>query len=232
MADGDGRVVMQQQQGHGLSNDVAAPDDDCASSLERNLVAQQDFDDPCRSARDHAGPAAHELADVQGMEPVHVLRRVHSHEDPLRVHARRERKLHQDAVNVVSPVEFFDQCQELVGGRLSREVELLAVETQRLAGFHFVADVNLRGGIGAHQDGDKPRRNARTLEFADLACELRQDLIADLVSVQNARRHKRPPARGEPSLAQTKYRHRDSPCRRPARRLEASNLSIIMARTP
>ncbi len=46
------------------------------------------------------------------MKTVDVLCRIDGHQHALRVHLRRERKLHEDAVDFVAAVEFVDQRQQ------------------------------------------------------------------------------------------------------------------------
>ncbi len=73
MADGDGGVAMEQEQGHGLADNVAAAYHYGMLAFDRNFVAVQQLDDPGRSAGSGAGQVGHQFPDVHGMKCVHVL---------------------------------------------------------------------------------------------------------------------------------------------------------------
>ena len=77
------------------------------------------------------------------MEAVNVLLRRNRQQHFLRVHLRRQRQLHQDAVDLVAPVEIVNQRQQLVRGHVVAGRVLLAVDTGLLAALDLVADVDL-----------------------------------------------------------------------------------------
>src|SRR5207249_2541321 len=58
MANGDGGVGVHQQQGHGLADDVAAPEDYGVCAFNLDIVAAQHFHAPRGSAGDQAGASA------------------------------------------------------------------------------------------------------------------------------------------------------------------------------
>ena len=121
------------------------------------------------------------------MEAVHILPRVDRLEHALRVHLRRQRQLHQNAVDFLPRVQAGDQVEELLVRGRRRPFDLFAVEAERLGCFHLAADVDLRGGILPHQNRGQARRDARSLEIPNLPGEFRLDLVSNLVAVKNAR---------------------------------------------
>ena len=46
------------------------------------------------------------------MKAVHIFRGIHGVENSLRVHLRRQRHLHQDAVHVVAAIQFADDAEQ------------------------------------------------------------------------------------------------------------------------
>lgn len=69
---------------------------------------------------------------------------------------------------------------------------MLAVQPEVLAGAHLVADVNLRGGVLAHQHGGEAGRYARGLQLRDLLAEFFLDLFSNRGSVEYPRGHVAP----------------------------------------
>jgi hypothetical protein len=76
VADGDGRVGVQEEFGHGVADDVAAADHARARPADGDALTHEQLHDAGRGARDERRPAQREAADVSGVEAVHVLRRV------------------------------------------------------------------------------------------------------------------------------------------------------------
>ena len=64
---------------------------------------------PAGRARHQSGTLGGEIADVHGMKSVHIFFRDDRQQDLLGVHLRRQRQLHQDAVDLVAPVQVLDQ---------------------------------------------------------------------------------------------------------------------------
>ena len=98
---------------------------------------------------------------LTGMEAVHVFGRIDSHQDFLGVHLRRQRQLHQDAVDFVAPVQFEDQIQQLLGRNRVRRGKLFAVDAHFLATLDFPANIDFRCRIVADQDDRQAGTQAR-----------------------------------------------------------------------
>ena len=189
MADRDRGIAVEQQHRDGLANDVAAPDHHRFGAGDGNPAAFQNFDDADGRTRHQAGTLGREIADVHGMKSVHVLLRRHREQHLLGVHLGRQRQLHQDAVDLIAPVQVLDQRQELLGGDVVGRRVLLTVDAKLLAAFHLVANVNFRRGMVARQHdrqtGAKSDRCQLLHLFADFALDLRRDSGA----VENDGRH-------------------------------------------
>src|SRR5262245_32294240 len=85
------------------------------------------------------------------MESVHILRRVHCLENPSSLDLRRQRQLHENAVDLVPPIELVNQSQQLRRRGRRRKFKLLGVEPEGLTGSNLAADIDLRCRIVANQ---------------------------------------------------------------------------------
>ena len=130
---------------------------------------------------------------LTGMEAVHVLGRVHRHQDFLGINLRRQRKLHQDAVNFVAPVQLQDQVQQLLGRNRVRRGKLFAVDAHFLAAFHFAANIDFRGRVVPDQNDGQSGTHAGRRHVLYLGSNFRPDFGGDLVAVQNRGSHEVPP---------------------------------------
>ena len=92
---------------------------------------------------------------------------------------RRQRQLHQDAVDIVAAVEIVDQRQQFFGGGCLQRRVLLAQDAQLFAGLHLATNVNFRRRIVANQhhgqSGPKPVGGELLDLFADFGANLRRD---------------------------------------------------------
>ena len=70
---------------------------------------------------------------------------------------------------------------------LDGQLDFLAVQSERVAGFDFAANINVRRRILAHQHRGQTGSNARALQFFDLRGRLQLNFVANFVAVQNAR---------------------------------------------
>src|SRR5919198_126001 len=121
VADGHGRVALEEQLRHGPADDVASPDDDGPRAGDFDPLAHEQLDYAGGRARQKGGAPEHHPADVDRREPVHVLRRVNRLDDRRLVHARGQGQLYEYAVNVLARVAGGDQFEQLFGRRLRRE---------------------------------------------------------------------------------------------------------------
>ena len=115
-------------------------------------LRSQNLDDAGRSARREAGLAALQAACVDGMEAVDVLVGSDCLEETLGVDVLRQRKLDEDAVDVVAGVELGDEGEHLVGGDALGRRDHLAEDAELAAGLYLAANVDLRGGNLADKD--------------------------------------------------------------------------------
>ncbi len=117
------------------------------------------------------------------MEPVHILGRVHGLEYTLGIDLGRQGQLNQNAVNLVAVIQRIHQRQQTLLSGVGGQGDFFAVKPQGLTGLHFTANVNLRGGILAHQNRCQPRRDAGAFQVLNLFGEFRLDLVANLISI-------------------------------------------------
>ena len=107
---------MQQQQSHGLANDVAAAHHHGVAASHRHLIITQHPDNAGGCAGSGTGTAGGQCAHVAGMESVNIFFRRDGEQRLFAVHLRRERHLHEDAVDFRAAVQFTDHGQQLGRG--------------------------------------------------------------------------------------------------------------------
>ena len=132
------------------------------SALDGRPGLTQQLDDPARRARDEPRPPLGEQARAGGAEPVDVLRRVDRRDHRVLVDLLGERQLHEDAVDGVGFIELGDELEQLVLRRGGAEAVVERAHADLLRLLALVADVDVRGGIVAHQH----RREARHVATA------------------------------------------------------------------
>ena len=96
------------------------------------------------------------MADIFGVERVHVLFRVDMLHDERFVQVLRQRRLHQNAVDLRVCVQLFDKRQKLLLRGVFRQDVFLGVNAGLGAGLAFVTHVDFRRGVFA----DKHDRHA------------------------------------------------------------------------
>jgi hypothetical protein len=130
-------------------------------------------------------------ADVVGVETVDVLVRTDALDHRLGIDVRRQRQLHQDAVDAVVGVEAVDQRQQFVLGRRGRQVVRHADHAGAFAGAFLVAHVDGRGGIVADQN-HRQAGTAFALDFTlcDLVVNHCEDGVGHRLAVKDMRAHR------------------------------------------
>ena len=116
VTDRDRGVALQEQHGHRLSDDLAPADHHGVAPGDRQSRPIEHLDHARRRARLQMRAALNELADVDRVEAVDVLVGIDGVEHPLRgasPHRVRQRRLHEDAVVPVAPIEPIDEREQL-----------------------------------------------------------------------------------------------------------------------
>ena len=129
----------------------------------------------------------HQPADVAGVKTIHIFGGRHGQQNTFAIHLARERKLHQDAIDLHARVQPFDHGEQLFGGNGIGRRDGFGVDAEIPAGFDFIANVNLGCGVVAHQHyrqaGQAPLRRER----GHARFEVVHDLIANAISVEDSR---------------------------------------------
>ncbi len=182
----------QQFERHRSAHDVGGTHDDRVLALEVEGCADvlQKADDPVGRAGTHERDALREAADVVGMEPIHVLRRV----DPLDHRGAadlfRQGQLHQDAIDGQIVVEGVDQREQARLGSVRRQIVRQRQDPDLLAGAALVAHVDRRGCIFAHLDHRQSRPAASAGEKRlDAAADVALNGSRELPAVDQLCRH-------------------------------------------
>ncbi len=73
VADGDRGILVEQQHGNGFPHDVAAAHHHRVLPLYGNAAALQDLNAACRGAGHQARTLSGKIADIHGMEAIHIF---------------------------------------------------------------------------------------------------------------------------------------------------------------
>ena len=121
-----------------------------------------------------------------GWNPSTSFAAVDGSRDGRLVHVLGERKLDEDAVDVVVGIELRDDLEHLALGRVRREAMVARVDPGLVRGVVLPGDVDVRRRIVAHED----RREAHGLaEGRHLLGDLSADLLCQRLPVDERPRH-------------------------------------------
>ena len=120
-----------------------------------------------------------EIAGVERVEAVDVLRRRDGVRHPRLVHVRRQRELHEDPVDLVVVVQPVDEREHVVLARVGREAHVAGVDPGLGRRLVLRGDVDVRGRVVA----DEHRREADVAELRDLARDVGAHLRGELLPV-------------------------------------------------
>ena len=170
---------------------VGHADDHGMTAAHRFVGMRQQGHDALRRARTQAGLAQGQTPDVFGVEAVHVLVRANALDQVGGVDVRRQRQLHEDAVDLRIGIEAIDQRIEFCAIDAGRKVEVLGHETDTLAGAALVAHIDRRGWIGADQHHGQSRATLTALDArAHALADAIEHLVRNPLAIQYARRHR------------------------------------------
>ena len=88
-------LLLHQEHGDRLANDVAAAAHHNALALRAVACAHQELLNACGSARHEHRPSLHQMSHVHGVQAVHILVRVQGGYYQALVYLWRKRQLHQ-----------------------------------------------------------------------------------------------------------------------------------------
>ncbi len=205
MADGDGGVLLQQHQRHGLAHDVAAPDHHRVFAFEVVADALQHLHAAIGRAGPEAGQAGHERTGAGDVKTVHILGGRDRLDHLLRIDVRGQGKLHQDAVDGGVGIERLHACQQFGLGHGRGPALQHRMHAGVFAGLDLVAHIDLRGRVLAHQDHGQARCDALGLEGGHTGADIGAQLAGEGVAVDQLGGHgavgmglkrKRPPCGG------------------------------------
>jgi len=134
------------------------------------------------------------------MKTVDVFSRVDGFEDAFGIYLRRERKLNENAVDVVVTIQAIDDGEEIFGADGSRRSEKPARQAELFARGNFAFYIELRSGAFADEDGGEPGTNACSDKGTNLVLQLGEDLVPDFQAIEKARGH-------EVSLSERRRNH-------------------------
>src|SRR6185503_17034904 len=197
MADGHGRIAVQEQQRHRLPDDVTASDDDGVPAGNRNLLPIEQLDNPGRRACDESRPLLYQPTDVDRRQTVHVLlwrdRVEHSLLGP-GTHRPGQRRLNKDAVVNIAAIEPFDERDGFGDRCRRRQAFEVRSKPDVRAGLELVANVDLRRRVVAHEhDAETRWASVLRCERRDLGPNLLLHRPGERLPIEHARGHARTP---------------------------------------
>ena len=123
MADGHCRVawigLLHHQRGHRLAHDVRTAQYDAMLALGGDIIAFEQIHDAHRRGAHEARKANGKTSHIDRMESIHILAVVNGLDDLLAVDMLRQRKLHDEAVNLGILVQFVHLGKEFFLGDIT-----------------------------------------------------------------------------------------------------------------
>ena len=159
VADGDGAVLVEQKHSHWLADDIASADDYALLSLYGNVIGMEHFHYARRCTGQEIVLAEHDFADIDRMEGVDVLFGIDRLDNRLVVEMLRQRKLYENAVDILFGVKRLYKAEQLLLGRSGRQSVLLGLEADNLACLFLVINIHSGGGIVADDYNRQARGN-------------------------------------------------------------------------
>ena len=187
---GDGGIGVQQEEGHRLADDVAASDDHRPATRDLDAAAVEELHDARRRARHEPRALLHQEADVDRAEAVHVLGGIHEPEDARCVDLLRQRRLHEDAVDVAAAAQGIDRGRHLLGGGRGGQARGFVVNPEVVAGLGLAPHVDGRGGVVPDEDDAEPRTRTSRRQGRDPVAELLADRLRHGRAVEQGRSHR------------------------------------------
>ena len=143
VADRHRGVLADQQQRRRHADDVRAPQHHGVRAFDLDAGLLEQVDAAVRCARDEQRLAAllGQAANVDGRETVHILFDADELQNALLVQVRRQGQLHQNAVDLFTPIQLLDQFFKFFLGNVLRQVVADGTHPQFLASLAFRAHV-------------------------------------------------------------------------------------------
>mmetsp|Transcript_25851 Transcript_25851/g.63615 ORF Transcript_25851/g.63615 Transcript_25851/m.63615 type:complete len:353 (-) Transcript_25851:38-1096(-) len=188
---GNGAVLLHQHQRGRHAHDVAAPHHHGVLALELHAAALQQHDAALGRARhEQRLVALHaQRADVQRVEPVHVLAQADGAQDLLLVHVLGQRQLHQDAVARWVRVEVAHHLEHLLLRGALRHLVVERHDAGLVARLALHAHVRLAVRPAAHDHHRQPRHlPVLLLHGGNLRRYLQPDRAGDRLAIDDLRR--------------------------------------------
>ena len=119
------------------------------------------------------------------MDPVDVLLRRDRLDDPVLVEVARQRQLDEEAVDRVVGVERRDRREDVLLGRVRRELDVARLHARGGRGLLLQVDVDVRSGVVADEDGREPD----VAEIGDRSGDFLAHFRAESLAVEEGRCH-------------------------------------------
>ncbi len=183
VADGDRSVRVQEQAGERPADQDRASDDHRIGPLRLDPRMPEELHNALRRARHEARTALGEQSGARGGEPIDVLRRVDRGKHRVLVDLAGEWYLDQDPVHLVFGVQLVDQSEQAVLGDRGLQPVVDRAHPSLLGLLALVGDVDVRGGVIAHEHGGEARDAAARCRELPHRCryssaDLRRDGLA------------------------------------------------------
>ena len=192
VAQRDGRVLAApgEQQAERAADRDAAPDHGDVRARDRDVVAPQQLHDAPWRAGQRSRLAEHQLAQVDRVQPVGVLGRVHPVQDGEGVQASWQRQLDQVPGALGVGVQFVDDRLDPLLGGAGGQVTADAGDAGRQAVAVLAVDVGVAARVVPHQYRAQPGYLAHRGQVGHPFPEVLLDCGGGGAAVENRRRHR------------------------------------------
>lgn len=146
-------VFLKEHLCHGLAHDVASAEHHAVLAAGFDAVALEQRENALRCGGAEAGQTYRHAAHVDGVEAVHIFPVVDGLNHFLLVDVARERKLHDEAVDIGVGVELCDSLQQLLLAHAVLESDERGLESALGASLHFVCHVGFAAAVVTHKNG-------------------------------------------------------------------------------
>ena len=229
VADGDRRILLDEQERSGHPDHRRPADDDGVASLDPDPGTAKDLHGSVGGRRQEPVVAQPQEPGVERVDAVDVLGRIDRVDDGPQPDRRRERHLDDHPVDRRVLVELADRRGHPCLGRLTLQFHEAGIDADLRAAPQDPLEVDRRGRVFAHDDDAEARwAPARRAECGDVLGDRDADLVGDRPALESrappgsvkvppgpvpgsgraARRSRRSPVRRRPAVPRHGRAHR------------------------
>jgi hypothetical protein len=186
VGNGHGCVLLQQEPGQRISDEIGSSDNHGVDSLEPNAFSLQQGDHAKRGAGSQSVQVSGETASAGRCESIDIFLPGDAVDEGFGVQVAWQWKLKQDSGNCRIGSQFIQNTGYLFLRRVGRQSAVVIIDPCLLREPTFAADVDFRGRVISYEDGREPNGAAGgALELFDLEAELFSDTRCEVFAVND-----------------------------------------------